>query len=218
MHSRPFGEVTIRSLAAQLDVAPMSLYRHVRDKDDLLGEVVDRMLAAEWEPAADPGDAGTWLAEAAERLRHLLVDQPAALHVYLSGPVVSPAALRRMDAMLDVLGRAGLDGAAARHAYAAMHTYTVGFAALEASRSGWQPSGTGGGTALELAAFTSREQFAVGLRYLLDGIASATRGDGDLPGVPEPVGGPEPERSPEPPADHRPGGDPDPGDRATTKR
>ncbi len=184
MHSRPFGEVTIRSLAAQLDVAPMSLYRHVRDKDDLLGEVVDRMLAAEWEPAADPTDVGSWLTEAAERLRHLLVGQPAALHVYLSGPVVSPAALRRMDAMLDVLDQAGLDATAARRAYAALHTYTVGFAALEASRSGWQPSGSDGGTALVLAAFTSPEQFAVGLRYLLDGIASASRSNGGLPADP----------------------------------
>ncbi len=188
MHSRPFGEVTIRSLAAQLDVAPMSLYRHVRDKDDLLGEVVDRMLAAEWEPAADPADLGRWLTEAAERLRHLLVDQPAALHVYLSGPVVSPAALRRMDAMLDVLGRAGLDRTAARRAYAALHTYTVGFAALEASRSGWRPSPSDGGTAAELAAFTSPEQFAVGLRYLLDGIASASPAAGHLPTGPDPGG------------------------------
>jgi AcrR family transcriptional regulator len=37
--------MTIRSLAAELGVAPMSLYRHVRDKDDLSDEVVDRFLA-----------------------------------------------------------------------------------------------------------------------------------------------------------------------------
>lgn len=175
MHSRPFGEVTIRSLAAHLDVAPMSLYRHVRDKDDLLGAVVERMLAAEWEPAADTSDHRGWLAEAAERLRRLLVEHPAALHVYLSAPVVSPTALHRMDAMLAVLGRAGLGATASRQAYAALHTYTVGFAAVEAARSGWQPSSSDDGIAMELAWFTSPEQFAVGLGYLLDGIDSACR-------------------------------------------
>ena len=40
-----YEEMTIRSLAAELGVAPMSLYRHIRDKDDLLDEVVDRLLS-----------------------------------------------------------------------------------------------------------------------------------------------------------------------------
>ena len=40
-----YEEMTIRSLAAGLGVSPMSLYQHVRDKDDLIDEVVDRLLA-----------------------------------------------------------------------------------------------------------------------------------------------------------------------------
>ena len=43
-------QVTIRSLAADLGVAPMSLYRHVRDKDDLFDEVTDGLLAEAWKP------------------------------------------------------------------------------------------------------------------------------------------------------------------------
>ena len=35
-----YEDMTIHSLAAELGVAPMSLYRHIRDKDDLLDEVV----------------------------------------------------------------------------------------------------------------------------------------------------------------------------------
>lgn len=38
-------QMTIRSLATELGVAPMSLYRHVRDKDDLCDEVTDGLLA-----------------------------------------------------------------------------------------------------------------------------------------------------------------------------
>ena len=36
--------MTIRGLAADLDVAPMSLYRYIRDKDDLMDEVVEELL------------------------------------------------------------------------------------------------------------------------------------------------------------------------------
>src|SRR5579875_3717162 len=49
-------QMTIRSLAAQLGVSPMSLYRHVQDKDDLLGEVVDALLREVWRPRAREND------------------------------------------------------------------------------------------------------------------------------------------------------------------
>jgi AcrR family transcriptional regulator len=171
VRSGGFEEMTIRSLAADLGVSPMSLYRHVRDKDDLLEEVVDRLLARSWRPTAAPPGWRAWVAEASDKLRHLLVTRPAALHVYLRQPVVSPAAITRMETMMDVLREAGFDEKSARRAYAAIHTYTVGFAALEASRARWAlPEGTPGGMADQLAAFTTPRQFAEGLQYLLDGI------------------------------------------------
>ena len=119
----------MRSLAASLGVAPMSLYRHIRDKDDLLSEVTDRLLADAWRPAAAEDDWQAWIIEAASRLREFLVSQPAALHVYLRHPVVSPAAIDRMNAMMSVLRRTGVSEETARSAYGALHTYTVGFAA-----------------------------------------------------------------------------------------
>ena len=166
-----YEEMSIRSLAAGLGVAPMSLYRHIRDKDDLLGEVVDRLLAQAWRPSAAEDDWQPWVTEAAARLRHFLVTQPAALHVYLSHPVVSPAAIERMNAMMDVLRRTGLDETTARSAYGALHTHTIGFAALEASRAGWTPDDSdASGLARQLAAYTTTGQFTEGLRYLLAGI------------------------------------------------
>jgi AcrR family transcriptional regulator len=167
-----YEQMTIRSLAAGLGVSPMSLYRHIRDKDDLLDEVVDRFLARAWRPAAAEDDWQAWLIEAADRLRRFLVSQPPALHVYLRHPVVSPAAVERMNAMLAVLRRTGADEKSAQRAYGAIHTYTIGFAALEASRARWAPEdGEGGSLARQLAAYTTGDQFLDGLRYLLDGIA-----------------------------------------------
>src|SRR5438270_803434 len=63
-----YEQMTIRSLAADLGVAPMSLYRHVRDKDDLLDEVVDRLLARAWKPRCDTSDWRAWVVEAADKL------------------------------------------------------------------------------------------------------------------------------------------------------
>jgi AcrR family transcriptional regulator len=197
-HGGGYEQMTIRSLAADIGVSPMSLYHHVRDKDDLLDEVVDRLLVRAWKPRGDEADWKAWTAEAAEKLRHFLVTQPAALHVYLRHPVVSPTAIARMQAMMRVLRLAVGDEDAARRAYAAIHTYTIGFSALEASRASWDPSGTreertsqptlasppgrpdGAGSdtqemAEQLAAYTTPRQFAEGLRYLLDGIDQAGR-------------------------------------------
>lgn len=165
-----FEQMTIRSLAADLDVAPMSLYRYIRDKDDLMDEVVEDLLV---QSQPMPAATGTWqerLTVAAERLRRLLVEEPGALYVYLRHPVISSTAIRRMEMMLTILREAGYDTASSKTAYAALQTYTVGFAALETSRAGWVPPEKTSRTANELVAMTSPKQFASGLRYLLAGI------------------------------------------------
>lgn len=166
--------LTIRGLAADLGVAPMSLYRHVASKDDLLEAVVDRLLDRCWRPTRDPADWRGWVGEAANRLRDLLVNQPAALQVYLRHPVATPAAIERMAAMLDVIGAVTADPADTLRGYAAVHTYTVGFAALEASRETWAPRGGSahdqGDLGGQLSDYATAEQFAVGLDLLLDGI------------------------------------------------
>lgn len=166
-----YEELTIRSLAADLEVAPMSLYRYVRDKDDLLDAVVDRLLARRWRPRSNPDDWMGWTREAAQRFRDFLITQPAALRVYLSHPVVAPVAVARMEAVLEVLRSAGFEYDHARRAYGTIHTYTIGFAALEASRSRSARSGAvEGALAAELATFTTPAQFSDGLGFLLDGI------------------------------------------------
>ena len=166
-----YDQMTIRSLAAELGVAPMSLYGHVRSKEDLLDEVVDRLLGEVWRPDVVEDEWQTWIAEAADRLRRFLVGQPAALHVYLRRPVVSASAIARMEAMMRVLKSAGLSHAMAKRAYGAIHTYTVGFAAVEASREHEIPTAEGASElARQLAAYTTPKQFAAGLSYLLGGV------------------------------------------------
>lgn len=168
-----YEQMTIRSLAADLGVAPMSLYRHVRDKDDLLSEVVDRMLSRVWRPRAPEADWRAYVAEANEKLRRFLVAQPAALRVFLAHPVVTPVALQRMATVIGVLERGGVPAATAPQAYATLHTYTIGFAALQSSREradGRRRDDDRAGPAAQVAAFASEEQFGIGLHYLIEGI------------------------------------------------
>lgn len=173
VRSGQYEQMTIRNLAAELDVSPMALYRHVRDKDDIIGEVVDRMLARRWRPRAKSDDWIGWTAEAAERFRAFLVTQPAALHVYLRRPVVLPNAITRMDAMLEVIRSGGFDEESALRAYATVHTYTIGFAALEASRARSRSMISDierSEIEIQLGTFTTPHQFTEGLAYLLEGI------------------------------------------------
>jgi TetR/AcrR family tetracycline transcriptional repressor len=165
-----YEEMTIRSLAADLGVAPMTLYGHIRDRDDLLDEVADRLLAKCWRPRKDFDTWQEWIMEVARKFRRLLVSKPAVLHVYLSHPVASPAAVERMDAMLEVLATAGFNEEEALRIYATLHTYTIGFSALEASRSKWESTSKRSDANMrQLSSFTTTSQFNIGLEVLLHG-------------------------------------------------
>jgi AcrR family transcriptional regulator len=168
-------ELTVRALAAELDVAPMSLYRHIGSKDDVLDEAVDIMLREMPRLRVPQRDWRRYLTAAAVSFRDFLVSQPAALHVYLRHPVVSSAALERMDAMLVSLRAAGCSERDAERAYATIHTYTIGFAALEANREAYVAPPSDSALEARLAAFTTSRQFRNGLAYLLDGIEASIR-------------------------------------------
>lgn len=75
-----------------------------------------------------------------------------------------------------VLREAGLSEVAARRAYGAIHTYTIGFAALEASRAREaRAEHDADDLARQLAAYTTPQQFAKGLGYLLEGVSPSDR-------------------------------------------
>jgi hypothetical protein len=80
--------------------------------------------------------------------------------------------------MLGALRRAGADEGTAWRAYAALHSYTIGFAALEASGVCCAPDSGEDDSSLaqQLAAYTTTEQFLHGLRYLLEGISTHAAG------------------------------------------
>lgn len=124
--------VTMRRVAHELGVEAMSLYHHVRDKEDLLGGVIEAVMAEFPFPEDHPDwrEAGRRTARA---WRALLKAHPhvITLMAHRREPLLAPAALRPMDHALSVLRRAGLSGLATVRAFRAFGSYIQGFVLAE---------------------------------------------------------------------------------------
>src|ERR1700737_717862 len=118
--------LTIRRVAEACGLSPMGLYRHVRDKDDLLDRVVDAVLG----PGLRDLDAsGSWdqqLADLFRYVRRLLLDHPgvAVLCVLRPTPVVGVA--RFFSRVLAALAEGGFTGTDAVHAFDTLLMFMFG--------------------------------------------------------------------------------------------
>lgn len=125
----------MRRLASELGVGTMSLYRHFRNKQELLDAVVD---AAAAEVPAAPGASGPWKEELGDLMREVraaLARHPIGIWLRLDAPLLSPGALRVTETGMQILEGAGFDRAVAARAYRALFLYTFGFAAFNSPRA-----------------------------------------------------------------------------------
>jgi AcrR family transcriptional regulator len=122
-----YAGLSMRALAERCGVATMTLYRHVRTKEDLLGALADRVLGELELPA--PGTLA-WQEEIAGVFRSmhaLLLQHPDLVEIAAKQHVAGEAAYRGAEVVLDALRRAGIDGEAAASAFAMLVAYTLGF-------------------------------------------------------------------------------------------
>ena len=121
--------LSMRRVAAELGAAPMSLYRHVADKDDLLLRMMDATLE-EWSPPDDPR-AG-WrdrLELAGHGLWTVFRRHPwLAPALSLTRPQPIPAGLRYTEWVLGVLDGLGLDVATQFETHLILFNYVRGTA------------------------------------------------------------------------------------------
>ncbi|SCL24456.1 regulatory protein, tetR family [Micromonospora pallida] len=130
--ARGLGGLTMRSLAAELDAKPMSLYHYIQNKDELLDALVDGVFAE----IELPKVGGDWRAEVRRRslsARTVLTRHPWALALVESRTSPGPATLRHHDAMLGTLRAGGFSLQMTAHAYALVDAYVYGFVLQEAS-------------------------------------------------------------------------------------
>jgi AcrR family transcriptional regulator len=126
------GSLTIRSLAQELGVKPMSVYHYVANKDEILDGIVD-IVFGEIELPVIGGDWRTEMRRRASSAREALRRHPWAIGLLESRTNPGPATLRHHDTVLGALRAAGFSVETTAHAYALIDSYVYGFALQEAS-------------------------------------------------------------------------------------
>jgi AcrR family transcriptional regulator len=189
------GALTMQRIGRRLGVEAMSLYRHVRNKDDILDGLVD-LVFAEIEL---PAERSAWRAVLRARsisARAALRRHPWAITLMESRLAPGPASLRSRDDVLAVLLEEGFSAADATHAFNLLDSYVYGFALQEAqlpfadaeglAEMGEQllaqvpadeyPSFVRVSAELLASGFDYGAEFEYGLDLILDGIDRATPG------------------------------------------
>lgn len=126
------GALTMRSLAHELGVKPMSLYHHFANKDEILDGIVDIVFSEIELPSAD-GEWRSQMQRRATSARLVLRGHPWAIGLLESRTTPGPATLRHHDAVIGALRGAGFSVEMTAHAYALLDSYVYGFALQEAA-------------------------------------------------------------------------------------
>jgi AcrR family transcriptional regulator len=119
--------LSMRTLAEALGVAPMALYRHVANKDDLVDAMVD-IVFNEIDLPLGGADWRTAMHRRAMSIRDVLSRHRWAVGLMESRTHPGPANLRHHDAVIGSLRAAGFDITLAAHAYSLLDSYIYGFA------------------------------------------------------------------------------------------
>ena len=175
--------LSMRSLAARLDVEAMSLYNHVPSKEALLDGIVEKVLDEVHAPADDRSWRET-LRELALRQRAAALRHPRVMLLFSSRTVTSPAWRRPVEDTFAALERGGFSPTAAVNAYRTFWGYVVGYvhgelrnadsAGLDAYLSALPPAEFPAthAHAQQLADVDRGAEFERGLELVLDGIAT----------------------------------------------
>lgn len=117
------GAVTMRRVAAAVDVAPMSLYSHVPGKAELLELMIDAHAAHIYNDDNLPASAGTWRVAAhfvAVSNFEASLAHPWTLDVSAGRPVPGPGMIRKYEIELAALDGIGLTDVEIDHALTAL--------------------------------------------------------------------------------------------------
>jgi AcrR family transcriptional regulator len=126
------GALTMRSLAQELGVKPMTLYHHVANKEEILDGIIDVVFSEIELPPAD-ADWRSAMRRRALSARRVLARHTWAIPLMESRTNPGPATLRQHDSMIGTLRRAGFTMQMTAHAYSLLDSYVYGFTLQEAA-------------------------------------------------------------------------------------
>lgn len=130
--SEGIDALSMRKLGQELNAGAMSLYHHVRNKEELLDGMVDLVFAE----IRLPESGGDWQSEMrawAVSARDVLARHPWAITLMASRTTPGPANLRYHEAVTACLRKAGFSIRMATHANWLLDNYTYGAAVQAAS-------------------------------------------------------------------------------------
>ena len=123
--------VTLRRLGSELGVDPTAVYRHFRDKDELLVAMADLVLVDVLEGFAPTGSWRADLRELALRARRTYLAHPRLAILVAAADAPLPSESRITELGLGLLRDAGLPDAEAVLAFQAIEGYTAGTSSLD---------------------------------------------------------------------------------------
>lgn len=180
--------LSMRAVAKELGTSTMALYRYVRDREELEGLVVERVLGAV--DTELPDGAASWRERVeimVRRLRDTVAAHPEAVPLTVTHRHHSRGALRWSESVLAVLAEAGVEDGDRVVALRGLLGYVIGAIQLEhlGALSG---AGTAAIAELPETEFPHmrriareaqgvgvEQEFMGGLALLLDGIAAQVR-------------------------------------------
>ena len=129
--------LTVRSLAVELGVGTMTLYWYVRNKDEILELVTDRLLAEVSFPATE-SDWRISVREGAASVRSALLRHARAVPIIVGRGAFGPNGLRMTEASIAVFRAAGFEPDMAADAYFTISNFVTGFCIFETSATGFR--------------------------------------------------------------------------------
>src|SRR5256884_7288861 len=124
--------LSMRNLGQEVGVEAMSLYNHVRNKEELLNGMVD-IVFSEIDLPTTGEDWPTAMRRRAISARQALKRHPWAIGLMESRAQPGPATLRHHDSVLRNLREGGMSIEMAAHAYSLLDSYIYGFTLNEQS-------------------------------------------------------------------------------------
>ena len=158
--------LTMERLGRELGVTGMAIYRHFRNKQELVDAILDHFVreADVTGHGTDPNDWRLWMRRTYHAMYRALADTPGVLPFVASrtGWRFGPAAIATLEATLGTLRDAGFDRREAAEVQTTSLALAIGWAMLE-SKAGDEPGPR---------AQTREQRRLLELRY-----AAASRGD-----------------------------------------
>lgn len=143
---RGLDAVTMRSIATELGSGTMSLYRHVRNKDEVLDLMIDTAIGQG--PSWTDGPSGDWRADLrrlARARRTIVLRHRWVARLQNGRPRLGPNVLAELEFALAAVDGLGLSMDEMVRMIGTVNAFTQGFVQIELEEREWRRPGEGTG-------------------------------------------------------------------------